>query len=278
MKGMEACTWTGMPEPQAYWPEPQTLPGSQASARWIEIDHDASIMIAAPMQARRKGYKVYSLQSPPAAVQGTAQVCASAPLKVGDASTPEGAEYAPIKCEAASKAKLLPVSERAAATTAATSEPMLCPVEQWLEALTDPELCVDLPHAEMLPQQLVASARPPVCDRSNRARGRGSAAMDALEEDSFNRPGRKKRATPQSTGPIVAWTASEVQRLHDLVAKEGVGAWAKKAKMLGTGRTAKALNTRWLREIGSITDGAASTSAARKGGAARKRRKASSMP
>eukprot|EP01047_Picozoa_sp_COSAG01_P059679 COSAG01_NODE_7199_length_3308_cov_2.577127_2_plen_269_part_00 len=268
MKGMEACTWAGMPGPQAYRSESQTLPGSQASARWIETDHGASTMIDAP--TRRKGYKVYSLQPPPAAVQGTAQVCTSAPLKVGDASTPEGAECAPIKFEAASKAKLLPVSERAAVTTAATSEPMLCPVEQWLEALTDPELCVDLPHAEMLPQQLVASARPPVCDRSNRARGRGSAARDALEEDSFNRLGRKKRATPQSTGPIVAWTASEVQRLHDLVAKEGVGAWAKKAKMLGTGRTAKALNTRWLREIGSITDGAA----ARKGGAARKRRKA----
>jgi len=50
------------------------------------------------------------------------------------------------------------------------------------------------------------------------------------------------------------WTKEEIRHLKALVASEGAGAWQQKAVQLGTGRTAKAVHTRWLRDTGRIID------------------------
>ena len=51
-----------------------------------------------------------------------------------------------------------------------------------------------------------------------------------------------------------AWSKEEIEKLKQLVEKDGVGDWEKKAEAMGTGRTAKAVHTRWLRESGRIID------------------------
>ena len=62
----------------------------------------------------------------------------------------------------------------------------------------------------------------------------------------------------------------EVERLRARVARDGPGRWSVKAKQLGTGRTAKALNTRWLREAGRIPRTSARSAAPGKRGAKRR--------
>ena len=66
------------------------------------------------------------------------------------------------------------------------------------------------------------------------------------------------------------WTDEEVEWLRALVARDGPGRWSVKAKQLGTGRTAKALNTRWLRESGRIPRTSARSAAPGKRGAKRR--------
>jgi hypothetical protein len=51
-----------------------------------------------------------------------------------------------------------------------------------------------------------------------------------------------------------AWTKAEIEQLKQLVEQHGEGNWDKKADAMGSGRTAKALHTRWLRESGRIID------------------------
>jgi hypothetical protein len=50
------------------------------------------------------------------------------------------------------------------------------------------------------------------------------------------------------------WNAAEIEQLKQLVKLEGPGKWEEKATKLGTGRTAKSLHTRWLRDEGRIID------------------------
>ena len=67
---------------------------------------------------------------------------------------------------------------------------------------------------------------------------------------------KKKRVVkrdPNQAGPK-AWSADEMKLFRELIVKEGVGSWKQKAAKLGTGRSAKALHTRWLREEGRIID------------------------
>ena len=61
-------------------------------------------------------------------------------------------------------------------------------------------------------------------------------------------------AAKQSWIPAGVWYAQETEMLLQLVAAEGPNDWAGKAKRLGTGRTAKAVSTRWLRATGRIKD------------------------
>jgi len=62
------------------------------------------------------------------------------------------------------------------------------------------------------------------------------------------------RAAKQSWVPAGVWYAQETEMLLQLVAAEGPNDWEGKAKRLGTGRTAKAVSTRWLRATGRIKD------------------------
>ena len=85
------------------------------------------------------------------------------------------------------------------------------------------------------------------------------AQKDAAENTTP--PGRDKgvkrrrvvKRDPNKPSPK-AWSAEEVQRFKDLIEKEGPGGWEKKSVKLGSGRSAKALHTRWLREQGRIVD------------------------
>jgi hypothetical protein len=55
------------------------------------------------------------------------------------------------------------------------------------------------------------------------------------------------------------WGAEEVALFQHIVARDGVGSWEHKAVLLGSGRSAKALHTRWLRDQGRIVDRARSS-------------------
>eukprot|EP01052_Picozoa_sp_SAG31_P017728 SAG31_NODE_1225_length_9271_cov_10.376472_8_plen_284_part_00 len=109
----------------------------------------------------------------------------------------------------------------------------------------------------------------PVVQRRRRANGRGQAGgplADVLTRSSKSGSGA---ADPGSKGmdkvaakadgggtkaPPLPWSKEEIRKLKALVAAEGVGAWQQKAAQLGTGRTAKAVHTRWLRDTGRIID------------------------
>jgi hypothetical protein len=61
----------------------------------------------------------------------------------------------------------------------------------------------------------------------------------------------KRSATRPSHTP---WSKAEMDTFKMLVATEGATKWEDKARKLGTGRTAKALHTRWMRDQGRIID------------------------
>lgn len=72
------------------------------------------------------------------------------------------------------------------------------------------------------------------------------------------RPRRVVNRDPDRPAPK-AWSAQEVAAFQQLIARDGPGAWEAKATILGSGRSAKALHTRWLREQGRIVDRSRST-------------------
>ena len=82
-------------------------------------------------------------------------------------------------------------------------------------------------------------------------------------------PGRAAAATGSGAAPTVSsagpWGEEESARLREMVEMEGTGGWENKAQRLGTGRSAKALQTRWLRIAGRPAHGMTD---ARAGGAA----------
>lgn len=54
--------------------------------------------------------------------------------------------------------------------------------------------------------------------------------------------------------PPRPWSKEEIRKLKSLVVSDGAGLWQLKADQLGTGRSAKAVHTRWLRDTGRIID------------------------
>jgi hypothetical protein len=50
------------------------------------------------------------------------------------------------------------------------------------------------------------------------------------------------------------WSEAELEHFRHLLVTEGPNNWQGKASTLGTGRTAKSLHTRWLRDEGRIVD------------------------
>ena len=78
-----------------------------------------------------------------------------------------------------------------------------------------------------------------------------------IQVDSPDEPDPKKRRTVKRnpTRPShTPWTTEESEAFKKLVADEGPSKWESKAAKLGTGRTAKALHTRWMRDQGRIID------------------------
>ena len=74
---------------------------------------------------------------------------------------------------------------------------------------------------------------------------------------SSDQPESKRRRTAKRnpTRPShIPWTKEESEAFKKLVADEGPSKWEDKATKLGTGRTAKALHTRWMRDQGRIID------------------------
>jgi hypothetical protein len=76
-------------------------------------------------------------------------------------------------------------------------------------------------------------------------------------QGSSGKPESKKRRTVKRnpTRPShIPWTTAESEAFKKLVADEGPSKWEDKARKLGTGRTSKALHTRWMRDQGRIID------------------------
>ena len=89
-------------------------------------------------------------------------------------------------------------------------------------------------------------------------RARSSPHNTAIEGDdeADGEPKRRRRIVnrdPNRPSPK-AWSVEEVEKFKTLIDREGPGGWENKAVLLGSGRSAKALHTRWLREQGRIVD------------------------
>jgi len=65
---------------------------------------------------------------------------------------------------------------------------------------------------------------------------------------------KKRRVVPKDRPRPKPWSEDELQQFRSLLKREGANNWAAKAAKLGTGRSAKSLHTRWLREEGRIID------------------------
>jgi len=65
---------------------------------------------------------------------------------------------------------------------------------------------------------------------------------------------KKRRVVAKDRPKPKPWTEKELQQFRNLLKREGANNWAAKAVKLGTGRSAKSLHTRWLREEGRIVD------------------------
>ena len=102
--------------------------------------------------------------------------------------------------------------------------------------------------------------------RGSRGRGacaspsRGAAARSGIRTTRPHSRGPPRRSS--ASAPSSAWSAAPALSLLDLevltarcfAAQEGATNWKDKAAKLGTHRSAKALHTRYLREIGRIID------------------------
>eukprot|EP01050_Picozoa_sp_SAG11_P020010 SAG11_NODE_3288_length_2551_cov_7.136215_3_plen_132_part_01 len=85
----------------------------------------------------------------------------------------------------------------------------------------------------------------------------GAAAASAAAAGLAPQPKvRKKRVVKKDPNRVrsLPWNEDELGRFRQLLAEEGAGKWKEKAEKLGTGRTAKSLHTRWLRDEGRIID------------------------
>lgn len=83
-----------------------------------------------------------------------------------------------------------------------------------------------------------------------------SDSSDQPETDDDCEPKRRRRIVTRDPNrpPPKAWSAEEVEKFKNLIEREGPTGWERKAVQLGSGRSAKALHTRWLREQGRIVD------------------------
>ena len=127
----------------------------------------------------------------------------------------------------------------------------------------------------------VADAKPVVANPAVMARmmqkrkqqagkaGKGAQPAAALAaKKSVGKPSKAKakaaRASSSATAAAASadekkvqvgpWSAAEVNQLKQLVEEQGATDWQQKADAMATGRTAKAVHTRWLRESGRIID------------------------
>ena len=69
---------------------------------------------------------------------------------------------------------------------------------------------------------------------------------DSEEENLESEKPQLAPADPTGAVKSKEWSAEEFEMLETLVAKDGVGDWEEKAKLLGTGRTAKSLASKWF--------------------------------
>ena len=79
----------------------------------------------------------------------------------------------------------------------------------------------------------------------------------AIQAATTGQPELKKRRVVKrspSRPSHTPWTKEESEAFKKLVATEGPSKWEDKATKLGTGRTPKALHTRWMRDQGRIID------------------------
>jgi hypothetical protein len=65
---------------------------------------------------------------------------------------------------------------------------------------------------------------------------------------------KKRRVVAKDRPKPKPWSETELQQFRHLLKCEGPNNWAAKAVKLGTGRSAKSLHTRWLRDEGRIID------------------------
>ena len=105
-------------------------------------------------------------------------------------------------------------------------------------------------NAAGLWSQIYEKARP--LARSVAASAPGPRASDSPQIQ--GQQYKKRRVVPKDRPKPKPWSEHELQHFRSLVKREGANNWGAKAEKLGTGRSAKSLHTRWLREEGRIID------------------------
>lgn len=85
-------------------------------------------------------------------------------------------------------------------------------------------------------------------------KGAISKNVDASRRKQTSRQAKKEVASGEKRVPVGPWTKEEDALLKKLVDEHGEGQWDAKAVAMGTGRTSKAVHTRWLRAKGRIID------------------------
>ena len=84
----------------------------------------------------------------------------------------------------------------------------------------------------------------------------GERRREPPRYDAFGKKLKKRRVVkkdPNKPKPK-PWSETELEHFRHLLVTEGPTDWQGKAEKLGTGRTAKSLHTRWLRDEGRIVD------------------------
>ena len=103
-------------------------------------------------------------------------------------------------------------------------------------------------------QQRVKSKSPPTA-RATAVKAETSAvSVKKTIRKGYPSHAKNDTAASDAKSQPQPWTKEEIRLLKTLVASEGVGKWQEKADKLGTGRTSKAVHTRWLRDTGRIID------------------------
>ena len=108
--------------------------------------------------------------------------------------------------------------------------------------------------SESVKQRLAALKQKRMEMKAEEQRTKAALAPKGAISKKQTRQTKNSAAEGDKRVPVGPWTKEEDALLKKLVEEHGEGQWEAKAEAMGTGRTSKAVHTRWLRAKGRIID------------------------